>query len=312
MKFIFPTEEVTMTRRTIRSRSSSAQGFTRIDLIACITVTLMLMALVASGLSSSKDNVSRMVCGSNMRQLALAVGMYACDNQDYLAFCNWDGGEGPDPSPGWLYTVPVPPTLTGGGQNQVPDPFKAPWNTNGATALSSLPASAWESGVYFPYMKSPQAYLCPTDIQSPDWAMEPTQNSGGPGRNDKLSSYVMDGASCNFGGQPSTSKVSDVWNPDCYLLWDPDENSLGPNNPGAFEYNDGANFPTVPPEGGEGLAMLHGNNGGEIVTVGGNVNFVTRSTFQSQARYQGAGPYGRGLAWWAPNLPYGGWGAGDE
>ena len=43
--------------------------------------------------------------------------------------------------------------------------------------------------------------------------------------------------------------MSDAWSPDCYMLWVPDENALGPGNPGAFAFNDGANFPTTS-EGG--------------------------------------------------------------
>ena len=152
-----------------------------------------------------------MVCGSNMRQLAMAIGMYTVDNRDYLPYCNWDGGGGSDPAPGWLYTLPIPKNLIGAGQDSIPNPFLTPWNTNRATTLSGLPDSAWQSGSLFAYMKMHQSYLCPTDIQSPDWSAL----TGG--RNNRLSSYLMNGASCNFGSLPVVSKVSDVWNPDCYL-----------------------------------------------------------------------------------------------
>jgi len=285
-------------------RCSTSQGFTQTDLITCIAVTVVLAALGASALSSSKDNVSRMVCGRNMRQLALAGGMYACDNQDYLPFCNFDGGDGVDPAPGWLYTLPVPKTLIGGGQDVIPDPFLTPWNTNHATSVGDLPDSAWQSGVYFHYVSSHEAYLCPTDIQSRDWVAEP-RSAAGPGRNNKLCSYTMNGASFNYGSPPTTCKVSDVWNPDCYLLWEVDENVEGPGAPGTFSFNDGASIPSVPPNGDEGLGSLHGNNGGEVVTVGGNVNFVTLSAFNAQSQNPGSGPGGKSLAWWAPSASNG-------
>ena len=279
------------------------------DLIACMAALSVLAALAASGISSSNDNVNRMVCGSNMRQLALALGMYACDNQDYLPYCNWDGGFGPDPTPGWLYTLPIPKTLVGAGQETIPDPFQSPWNPNRATSVSGLPDSAWQSGSLFVYMKMHQSYLCPTDIQSPDWVAEP-RGSFGPGRNNKLSSYQMNGASCNFGSTPAVSKVTDVWSPDCYLFWEIDEQEFEEfGQAEAFGFNDGAATPDEPPDGAGGLGSLHGNNGGEVVTVGGNVNFITLSTFQFQSfalPNTTMGPSGQTLAWWAPQLFEGG------
>jgi hypothetical protein len=275
---------------------SSTQGFTRTDLLACVAVTVLLSGLAASGLSSPKDNVSRMTCARNMRQIALAISMYACDNQDYIPYSNGDGGMplGSE-HPGWLYTLPVPSTLIGAGQTVIPDPLAAPWNTNGATGVSELPASAWESGLLFAYVQSPAAYLCPTDIQSPSWAAEPGSPVG-PGRNNKLSSYVMNNCASGL----FVYRVSDIWSPDCYLFWEVDENGEGPNNPGPFAFDDGGNWPD------EYLGVLHGNNGGEVVTVGGNVNFVTLSAFKYQANNPGSGPGGLSLAWWAPLLTHGG------
>jgi hypothetical protein len=294
-----------MTCKETSGRCSSSQGFTRVDLIACLAATTLLAALGASALSSSKDNVNRMVCASNMRQLALAGGMYAADNRDYMAYCNWDGGAGTDPLPGWLYTLPVPLGLPGAGSDRIPDPFISPWASAGGSG--GLTQSAWMSGVYFPYVKNVNSYLCPTDIQSRDWTAEPA-GANGPGRNNKLSSYVMNGAACNFGGTPTICKVSDVWSPDCYLLWEVDENQAGPGVPGALAFNDGANYPTAPPlGGGGGLGAIHGDNGGEVITVGGSVNFVTLNSFNSQSLTPGPREtVGRNFVWWASNLPNGG------
>jgi hypothetical protein len=296
-----------MKRKEAADCNSTLRGFTRVDLMACIAAVAVLSALGASAISSSKDNVSRIVCASNMRQLALAVGTYACDHQDYLAYCNWDGGDADDPYPGWLYTLPVPLGLTGAHMDRIPDPFTPPWSTNNTASVTGLPDSAWESGAYFPYVKKHLSYLCPVDIQSPDWSAEP-QGANGPGRNNKLSSYLMNAASCNFGGQPAICKVSDVWSPDCYLLWEVDEHlALSEGQTGAFLFNDGGNSPDAPPAGAEGLGAIHGNNSGEVLTVGGNVTFIALSAFTVQSRYHGAGPDGRSLAWWAPNLISGGW-----
>jgi hypothetical protein len=241
-----------------------------------------------------------MVCANNLRQMGLAEGMYASDNRDYLAFCNWDGGDGADPTGygGWLYTLPVPQGLPDAGFGSIPNPFVAPF-------ISTSEQLAWLSGVWFQYVSNSHSYLCPVDIQSQDYALNP----GSGGRNNKLSSYVMNGAACSFNLESGfTCKVSDVWSAACYLMWTPNENSLRPGDPGPFEFNDGANYPDAPPSGAEGIALLHYNNGDEMLTVGGNVNFVTKAYFISMSHNTGAGPGGKGLLWWAPSISNGGFG----
>lgn len=288
-----------MKRTRTKQRCIESQGFTRSDLVVCMAALIVLGALGASALSSSKGNSSQMVCANNLRQMGLAEGMYASDNRDYLAFCNWDGGDTDDPSgySGWLYTLPVPQGLPDAGSSSIPNPFVVPFTT---TSMQG----AWLSGVWFQYVSNYQSYLCPVDIQSRDYALNPSQG----GRTEKLSSYVMNGAPCSFGGGPSTCKVSDVWSPACYLMWTPNENTEGVGDPGAFEFNDGANFPEAPPGGAEALSLLHCNNGDEMLTVGGNVNFVTEASFKSMSLNLGAGPGGKGLLWWAPSIANGGFG----
>ena len=190
----------------------------------------------------------------------------------------------------------------------IPDPFVRPYSAN--------PQTAWATGLWWPYVQNPNSYLCPVDIQSPDYMpLAPT------GRNNKLSSYVMNGATCGYGYAPAPTgvpygicKVSEVWSPACYLLWEVDEYAPTPSYPngqGVFAFNDGANFPD---EGG-GLGALHGNNGGEVVNVGGSVSFVTLNAFQAQAQplqFVGEGPYGKTLVWWSPFQADGGAAVGGE
>jgi hypothetical protein len=90
-------------------------------------------------------------------------------------------------------------------------------------------------------------------------------------------------------------------------MWTPNENSLGDGNPGALEFNDGANYPQAAPSGNEALALLHCNNGDEMLTVGGNVNFVTEASFRAMSVNTGAGPGRKGLIWWAPSIVNGGY-----
>jgi hypothetical protein len=269
---------LTMKQLICNQSSPTSQGFTRSDLVVCLAGVVLLSGLGASALSNSRDNSSRMVCASNLRQMGLAEGMYASDNRDYLAYCNWDGGTSGGPT-GWLYGVVG---------NSIPDPLIAPYVFN--------PQNAWTNGLWWPYVQNQNYYLCPADIQSADLYELPSAG----GRNNHLSSYVMNGAPSAFAGGTTTCKVSDVWSPGCLLMWTPNENSLGSNNPGAFEYNDGANIPQAPPSGGEEIATLHCNNGDDALALGGNVTFVSETVFIATSNSKGAGPGGKGLLWWSP------------
>jgi Xaa-Pro aminopeptidase len=73
------------------------------------------------------------------------------------------------------------------------------------------------------------------DIQSKDYAELPIQNNGGNGRNNKLSSYVMDGSACHFTDPPAPGSRAPIWSPSCYLLWEPDEHLGTPGYPQAAE-----------------------------------------------------------------------------
>jgi prepilin-type N-terminal cleavage/methylation domain-containing protein len=257
--------------RTIQPGTSamSIDGFTLVELAIVIAVIALLAILIFPALAKSRDDGGRVVCTNNLRQMGLASNMYASDNSDFLAYPNWDGGIAL--SPGWLYAVTA---------GTIPDPT--------SPVYSSKPASAYSSGLWFPYAKDYHSYLCPVDIRSPSY----TAKTGSAGaRNNKLCSYVMDGAVCGFQTIYRTCKTSDAWNPGCYLLWEPNENLLGPGNPGPFDYNDGANYPNL----NEGLGGLHVLNGGEALTVAGNVQFVTVQQFQLQSSTQG-----RSLSWWNP------------
>jgi len=246
-------------------RPSHRKAFTLIELLIVIAIIAILAAMLLPALSKAKDKASRTICVNNQKQMALANSMYTNDNREYMAYPDWGNSY-----PGWLYTA------SGGNP---PDP------TNGVTA--------YKTGLWFTYMPNPKSYICPVDIKSKYYSQ----------RANKMSSYIMNGAVCGYGEETPanlTCKITDVWSPMCFLMWEPDENNTaaGGGGPiGAFAYNDASSYPTT----AEGVGTLHGKNGAIINAIGGHVIFILREQFWAeQTNSAVGGPEGRGLLWWSP------------
>jgi prepilin-type N-terminal cleavage/methylation domain-containing protein/prepilin-type processing-associated H-X9-DG protein len=280
------TRELPAARGRIGVRST---GFTLIELLVVIAIIAILAALLLPVLAGAKDNAMKTECCSNMKQLGLAQHMYADDNHDFLAMPNWDGGTYGDPV-GWLYN---PNAATGGGNGLgIPDPFNAPFKTEGEVASYN--------GLYYQYMKNGKAFLCPKDIAT---SQDYLKNQ----RNNMLSTYVMNGVVVDDGTATTAPKAAEIWSPMCYLLWEPDEyviSSQFPSGEGAQEWNDGASYPDAPPYGTEGIGQFHNKSGGNILALDGHVDFLTATQFAQLANI----PYasGRTLLWWSTVDPNGG------
>jgi prepilin-type N-terminal cleavage/methylation domain-containing protein len=267
-----------------------ATAFTLIELLVVIAIIAILAALLLPALAMAKQQAQKTQCMNNEKQLAVANSMYVGDNKDWMAWCNWDGGgqvpitppSGPPWAVGWLYT----------SSGRIPDPTIAPWSNN--------IQSAWATGAWWPYTGNYKTYLCPVDIKSPTYASRPN----------KLCSYVMNGAGAGYplGETPpdmTTTKMSEVWSPSCYLFWEPNQSAV----PGApNEFNDGANSPTTPvsvPTGTEGIGTIHDKRGGNIARLDGGVTFITSNAFNlaSQTPTAGRGQatvvIARTLLWWS-------------
>ncbi|MBI4024431.1 MAG: substrate-binding domain-containing protein [Verrucomicrobia bacterium] len=66
------------------AKSRSEQGFTLIELLVVTAIISILAALMLPALKKARESANKIQCLNNMRQIALAMTMYAGENNDYL------------------------------------------------------------------------------------------------------------------------------------------------------------------------------------------------------------------------------------
>ena len=260
-------------------------AFTLIELLVVIAITAILTALSLPALKHEDERAQRPDCLSNMKELGLALNMYLTDSHDYMPWPNWDSGHGRQMGepPGWLY----------GNQGNCNLPF------NFHTGDLATDSKNWsvhridnlQCGIYWQYIQNPKVFICPdflaTVVGTKNWE----------NYNQKLSSYVMNGASAFYPApkndeyQWKTCKSSEIWNPLCIIQWEPD------GSKDASAYNAGGAYPDEK----TGVSTIH-KKGCNVMSVGDNVNMMSFSDFMAQMKSDKSK---KGLLWWNPNTPSG-------
>ncbi|BCM91871.1 hypothetical protein IAD21_03748 [Abditibacteriota bacterium] len=111
-------------------------AFTLIELLVVIAIIAILAAILFPTFARARENARRSSCSSNMRQLGLGIMQYTQDYDERL------------------------PGILGGAANQAKTGGWIYYTTFGGTAAGNFDPS---QGNIYPYIKSRQIFVCPSD-----------------------------------------------------------------------------------------------------------------------------------------------------
>jgi len=119
----------------IARRGQRRLAFTLIEILVVVAIIALLVAILLPSLAKAREQGRQAVCGSNNRQIGIAMRIFAEEHKEYYPeMYRWFGW------PIWYY-------------NPDPDTFSSPLKGNG-----------WEEGHILKYVgKQEKVFLCPSD-----------------------------------------------------------------------------------------------------------------------------------------------------
>ncbi len=70
----------------MRQKPANHQGFTLIELLVVISIIALLVGILLPALGAARRTAQRISCASNLRQVGIAMTVYATGNDDYLPY----------------------------------------------------------------------------------------------------------------------------------------------------------------------------------------------------------------------------------
>jgi len=191
-------------------------AFTLIELLVVIAIIAILAAMLMPALAKSKQRALQAADVNNLKQFGIALNLVVSDNDDRMPFPNWASLETAETGypQGWLYKLD--PTASGPAQFKV------------------------DTGLFWTVLNSPKLFFCPIDD---------TNSALFKLRGQQISSYVMNGAVCDYGNIQTPVKLSQL-NPMGIAFWECANNTKDEN---ATLFNDGASSPS------ENTSARHGS-----------------------------------------------------